>query len=104
MARPIIRFFIQSSSGLMPTSAKHNARLLTVLLKEGYVSDEMFKCSGKLECGHCVVEMDPLAAGEADQTELMMLAASGKGQEGYRCSCQLRVSTDFEGKVVRLVR
>lgn len=102
MARPIIRFFIQSSSGLMPISAKHNTRMLAVLLREGFASDNMFKCSGKLECGKCAVELDPSVAGEADNAELELLASSGKGQEGFRCSCRLRVTETLEGKVIRL--
>lgn len=88
----------------MPISAKHNARMLAVLLKAGLVSDDMFKCSGKLECGKCIVEVDPLAAGEAEQMELDVLSGAGKGQEGFRCSCQLRVREELEGKVVRLLR
>lgn len=88
----------------MPISAKHNARMLTVLLREGFASDDMFKCSGKLECGRCAVEVDPSVAGEAENAELEVLAAAGKGQEGFRCSCRLRVTEELEGQVIRLTR
>ena len=88
----------------MPVAAKHNSRMLVVLLKEGFASDDMFKCSGNLKCGHCAVELDSSVAGDADNDELALLASTGKGQEGFRCSCKLRVTEELEGKVVRLTR
>lgn len=103
MARPLVQFFVQSSSGVLQISAKHNSRLFTVLMKEGFASDSMFKCAGKLECGRCVVQVDPLVAGDAQPSEMELLEASGKGAEGFRCSCQLRIGTEMAGKVVRLL-
>ncbi len=62
-------------------------------------------CGGACACGtcHCFVEADWLqASGEADAMEEAMLGMRPDRTELSRLSCQIQVTQDLDGMVVRL--
>jgi 2Fe-2S ferredoxin len=61
-------------------------------------------CGGNAYCGTCRVYVDPAwqaVMGEATEIELPMIDASGDETPGVRLSCQIPVTTELEGLVVR---
>jgi 2Fe-2S ferredoxin len=62
-------------------------------------------CGGACACGtcHCFIESEWSAAtGEADPMEEAMLGMRPDQQENSRLSCQIPVSDEMDGMVVRL--
>ena len=62
-------------------------------------------CGGASACGtcHCYIAGDWLAkTGEADPMEESMLSIRPDREEGSRLSCQVNVSDEMDGMVVRL--
>ncbi|MEJ5978023.1 2Fe-2S iron-sulfur cluster-binding protein [Novosphingobium sp. PS1R-30] len=61
-------------------------------------------CSGNAYCGTCRVYVDAAwqgRLGEAGDIELPMIEASGDETPGVRLSCQIVVTPDLDGLVVR---
>ena len=61
-------------------------------------------CGGNAYCGTCRVHVDPawrMVTGEATEIELPMIETSGDTDPGVRLSCQMIVTPDLEGLVVR---
>jgi 2Fe-2S ferredoxin len=61
-------------------------------------------CGGNAYCGTCRVHVDPAwrtVTGEATEIELPMIETSGDTDPGVRLSCQMIVTPDLEGLVVR---
>lgn len=63
------------------------------------------ECGGACSCGTCHVYVDPSwidRVGEKGPTEQMMLEEVCGAQPNSRLSCQIRVSEEIEGLVVRM--
>lgn len=61
-------------------------------------------CSGNAYCGTCRVYVEPDwrdVMGEATEIELPMIEAAGDETPGVRLSCQITVTPELEGLVVR---
>jgi 2Fe-2S ferredoxin len=61
-------------------------------------------CGGNAYCGTCRVHVDPVwraATGEITEIEEPMIEASGDTNPGVRLSCQMTVTPELEGLVVR---
>ncbi|MCT2399958.1 (2Fe-2S)-binding protein [Novosphingobium mangrovi (ex Huang et al. 2023)] len=61
-------------------------------------------CGGNAYCGTCRVHVDPVwrkVTGPVTEIEEPMIEASGDSDPGVRLSCQIPVTTDLEGLVVR---
>ncbi len=72
---------------------------------ENFVPGIDADCGGACACGtcHCFVEPEwVLATGEADAMEKSMLGMRPDRAETSRLSCQIDVSEDMDGLVVRL--
>lgn len=77
--------------------------LMQSLAAEGFVDAV---CGGAMSCGTCAVAFDENACAslpKADEMERELLDALGCDGQGQRLSCQLRVSPDMCGMVVRLL-
>ena len=61
-------------------------------------------CGGACACGtcHCFLESDWQAAGEADAMEEAMLGMRPDRADNSRLSCQIEVTDDLDGMVVKL--
>jgi 2Fe-2S ferredoxin len=63
------------------------------------------ECGGACSCATCHVFVDELwrdRTGAASPTEASMLEYAASAGEGSRLACQIRVTPDLEGLVVRL--
>lgn len=61
-------------------------------------------CGGNAYCGTCRVHVEPdwrAVTGEVTEIEEPMIEASGDTDPGVRLSCQITVTPDLEGLVVR---
>lgn len=61
-------------------------------------------CSGNAYCGTCRVYVEPDwrgLLGEAGEIELPMIEAAGDETPGVRLSCQIVVTSELDGLVVR---
>ena len=61
-------------------------------------------CGGNAYCGTCRVHVEPdwrATMGEASEVERPMIEAAGDETPGVRLSCQITVTPDLEGLVVR---
>jgi len=61
-------------------------------------------CSGNAYCGTCRVYVDPVwraATGAVTEIELPMIEVSGDETPGVRLSCQIPVTAQLDGLVVR---
>ncbi len=63
------------------------------------------ECGGACSCATCHVYVDPAwreATGEADHFERDMLECAMDLQENSRLSCQIEVSDELDGMIVRM--
>ena len=61
-------------------------------------------CGGNAYCGTCRVYVEPnwrAAMGEATELELPMIEAAGDETPGVRLSCQITVTSELQGLIVR---
>lgn len=61
-------------------------------------------CGGNAYCGTCRVHIDPAwraAVGGVTEIEEPMIEASGDTDPGVRLSCQITVTVDLDGLIVR---
>lgn len=97
-----IRFFIQVGSGLVETFARENSKLATVLRREGITSEDFSTCNYQLKCASCVVTLPENIRGCPSTDEEYLLISKGIDIE-KRCSCQVRVSEEFEDEVIKYI-
>jgi 2Fe-2S ferredoxin len=100
------------------TYVEHNGKAHTVdapmggSVMEGAVKNNVpgidADCGGACACATCHVYVDPnwtAALGEASETEAAMLEFAAEPVEtNSRLSCQMRVTADLDGLIVRLPR
>jgi 2Fe-2S ferredoxin len=63
------------------------------------------ECGGNCYCGTCRVHVDPqwqALVGPAGEYELPVIDAAGDQDSGVRLSCQIPVTLELDGMVVRL--
>jgi 2Fe-2S ferredoxin len=101
MARVI---FIQSDGAERPVDAPEGASLMSAAVANG-VSGILADCDGGCSCGTCHVHVDPAwqaRVGGRSTLEHAVLEYSEELQEGSRLSCQITVSPDLDGLIVRI--
>jgi len=97
-----VPFYIQIGTHLIKTQARLNARLATVLRKEGLTMSDFSECNYQMECGKCVVMIEG-CRNQVERAEMDFLSGMGFSEETFRCSCQVRVTEDFKDAIVKLV-
>lgn len=95
--------FIAADGGDTVIDASEGVSLMENAVANGIGAIEAV-CSGNAYCGTCRVHVDPAwrgVLGEATEIELPMIEASGDTDPGVRLSCQITVTAQLEGLVVR---
>ncbi len=95
--------FIAASGGETVIDAAPGLSLMENAVASG-IEALVAVCGGNAYCGTCRVYVDPEWAailGEASEIELPMIEVSGDETPGVRLSCQIAVTPDLEGLVVR---
>jgi len=95
--------FIAADGGEKVVDASAGISLMENAVAGGIEAIEAI-CGGNAYCGTCRVHVDPAwraVTGEATEIELPMIETSGDTDPGVRLSCQMLVTPDLEGLVVR---
>jgi ferredoxin len=75
-------------------------RRLVLILEDGGV-DILHRCGGNARCTTCRVEILGGDAPPMGDTERECLTMRGALEEGFRLSCQIKVESDLEVKVLK---
>lgn len=96
--------YIEHSGTSHEVEAENGATVMETAIKNNVPGIDA-DCGGACACATCHVIVDPAWAaktGEADPMEESMLDFAQDRQETSRLSCQIKVSEDLDGLVVRL--
>ena len=95
--------YIAADGGEQTVDAKIGQTVMEAAVKNG-VDGIVAECGGSCACGTCRVFVDSVwkaVTGEAGNMEREMLDFKGEADPSARLSCQLKVSEELEGLVVR---
>lgn len=95
--------FIAADGGEKVIDATEGVSLMENAVAGGIEAIEAI-CGGNAYCGTCRVHVDPAwraVTGEVTEIELPMIEVTGDTDPGVRLSCQIVVTAQLEGLVVR---
>ncbi len=96
--------YITSDGREQPIEARPGLSLMENAVAEGVEGIDAV-CGGNAYCGTCRVYIDPAwheRVGERNEMEAPMLEAVGDEEPSARLSCQIEVTAELDGLVVRL--
>lgn len=96
--------FVEADGERRVVDAALGQTLMQAALDHG-VRGVIAECGGSLACGTCHCQLDEpwrSAAGQASEDERLLVAYSEHHGPGSRLSCQVPVSGQLDGAVVRL--
>jgi len=89
-------------STLTEVSGRLNSRLATVLKRSEVVTPDFAECNYKLTCASCAVRIDErITLPQISKEEEDLLANLGYTDPQFRCSCQLRLTFDYQDKLIK---
>ncbi|MGH9943831.1 MAG: 2Fe-2S iron-sulfur cluster-binding protein [Pyrinomonadaceae bacterium] len=93
------KIIAEAADGTQTIDAAEGRKLVLVIEDAGV--DILHRCGGNAKCTTCRVEVLAGDAGEMGDTEHNRLAAEAGLAENIRLSCQVRVNSDLEVRVLR---